>query len=83
MAVALAVFPANFFWLKDSGLAPAPQRYSLKKNENQSWEEPMLDAVMIALLFLCALCVLIVLADEIRTSVSGLRRRGFKRKLMR
>jgi hypothetical protein len=36
----------------------------------------MLDAVMIALLFLSALCVLIVLADEIRTSVSGLRRRG-------
>jgi len=42
----------------------------------------MLDAVMIALLFLSALWVLIVLADEIRTSVSGLRRRGFKRKLM-
>jgi hypothetical protein len=37
----------------------------------------MLDAIMIALLFLSALCVLIVLADEIRTSVSGLRRRGF------
>ena len=43
----------------------------------------MLDAVMIALLFLSALWVLIVLADEIRTSVSGLRRRGFRRKLMR
>jgi hypothetical protein len=43
----------------------------------------MLDAVMIALLFLSALCVLIVLADEIRTLVSGLRRPGFKRKLMR
>jgi len=43
----------------------------------------MLDAVMIALLFLSALCVLIVLADEIRTSVSGLRRRGFRRKSMR
>ena len=43
----------------------------------------MLDAVMIALLFLSALWVLIVLADEIRTSVSGFRRRGFKRKLIR
>ena len=43
----------------------------------------MLDAVMIALLFLSALWVLIVLADEIRTSVSGLRRHCFKRKLMR
>ena len=43
----------------------------------------MLDAVMIALLFLSALYVLIVLADEIRTSVSGLRHRSFKRKLMR
>ena len=42
----------------------------------------MLDVVMIALLFLSALWVLIVLADEIRTSVSGLSR-GFKRKLMR
>jgi len=43
----------------------------------------MLGEVMIALLFLSALWVLIVLADEIRTSVSGLRRRGFRRKLMR
>ena len=43
----------------------------------------MLDAVMIALLFLSVLWVLFVLADEIRASVSGLRRRGFKRKLIR
>jgi hypothetical protein len=43
----------------------------------------MLDAVMIALLFLSALYVLIVLADEIRTSVSGLRQRRFKGNLMR
>jgi formate-dependent nitrite reductase membrane component NrfD len=39
-------------------------------------EEPMLDAVMIAFLFLDALCVVIVLADEIRTSLSRLRARG-------
>ena len=55
----------------------------LSENKNQSREEPMLDAVMIALLFLSALYVLIVLADEIRTSVSGLRQRRFKGNLMR
>jgi hypothetical protein len=74
--------PIFFFWSGASGLAPGQQRDPFKKNKNQSREEPMLDAVMIALLFLSALWVLIVLADEIRTSVSGLRRRGFKRKLM-
>jgi hypothetical protein len=36
----------------------------------------MLDAVMIAFLFLSALCVVLVLADEIRASLSRLRARG-------
>jgi hypothetical protein len=36
----------------------------------------MLDAVMIAFLFLNAMCVVIVLADEIRASLWRLRARG-------
>jgi hypothetical protein len=36
----------------------------------------MLDAIVIAFLFLNALCVVIVLADEIRGSLSRLRARG-------
>jgi hypothetical protein len=75
--VAAGLFsPVIFFCLKDSGLAPAPQRYSLKKLRTKAGEEPMLDAVMIAFLFLNAMCVVIVLADEIRASLSRLRARG-------
>ena len=75
--VAAGLFsPVIFFCLKDSGLAPAPRRYSLKKIRTKAGEEPMLDAVMIAFLFLSAMCVVIVLADEIRVSLSRLRARG-------
>jgi hypothetical protein len=75
--VAAGLFsPVIFFCLKDSGLAPAPQRYPLKKIRTKAGEEPMLDAVMIAFLFLNALCVVIVLVDEIRASLSRLRARG-------
>jgi hypothetical protein len=47
-----------------------------QKIRTKAGEEPMLDAVMIAFLFLDALCVVIVLADEIRASLSRLRARG-------
>ena len=75
--VAAGLFsPVIFFCLKDSGLARAPQRYSLKKLRTKAGEEPMLDAVMIAFFFLNAMCVVIILADEIRASLSRLRARG-------
>jgi hypothetical protein len=72
------VFLVGSLWTSSRATA-----LSFKKIRDQSRKEEMLDAVMIALLFLSALYVLIVLADEIRTSVSGLRLRRFKGKLMR
>ena len=70
---ALGCFPRCFFGREPLDLLPGNSAI-LSENKNQSREEPMLDAVMIALLFLSALWVLIVLADEIRASVSGLSR---------
>ena len=76
MAVAPGLIsPLIFFCLRALDLLPRCSAI-LSKNKNQKlWEEPMLDAVMIAFLFLSALCVVLVLADEIRTSLSRLRAR--------
>ena len=65
------IFLFEGLWTSSRGAALLSQKIRTKAGE-----EPMLDAVMIAFLFLDALCVVIVLADEIRASLSRLRARG-------
>ena len=65
------IFLVEEFWTSSRAAALFSQKIRTKAGE-----EPMLDAVMIAFLFLSALCFVIVLADEIRASLSRLRARG-------
>jgi hypothetical protein len=71
-----AVFPGNLFLFEGLWTSSRAAALFSQKIRTKAGEEPMLDAVMIAFLFLNAMCVVIVLADEIRASLSRLRARG-------